>query len=300
MAKKYTSTINEYHLNLHQPTKKQFAMYDLGPYLEEYGERASKPHIHSFYQIIWFKKGKGKHFVDFKEYEVADNSIFFIAKDQVHYFDKNQDYKGVLLNFNESFLVQKNSEVEFFLKCNIFNNLYQTPFCCVNSSINILLDDYLRLIRIELEKENEFGKEELLRGYLKAFLIQVQRRKNEFERDNEHASFLVDDKKMQLVKFITLVDENYKKGLTVMEYAEELHISTRTLSDLTNQFLGKSPSLIIQERIVLEARRLLLHSEMNINQIAYRLGFDDPSYFVKYFKKHVQVSPSEFRKSITE
>lgn len=56
---------------------------------------------------------------------------------------------------------------------------------------------------------------------------------------------------------------------------------------------------MIQERIVLEAKRLLLHSEQNINQIGYTLGFEDPSYFVKYFKKHTKISPSAFKKSIS-
>ncbi len=298
MGKKNAQQINEYHLNLHQPAKEQFVLHDLGPYLVAHGPQASKAHIHSFYQIIWFKTGKGKHFVDFKEYEVTENSIFFIGKDQVHYFDSNTDYTGVLLHFNESFLIQDNSQVEFFLKCNLFNNPYQVPVYAVESGTQDILENYLKLIRLELNKKEEFGQDELLRVYLKAFLIQIQRRKNEFEKNTELPSFLVDEKRMQLLKFINLVDEHYKAGLTVSDYAKHMYISSRTLSDLTNQLLGKSPSLIIQERIVLEAQRLLLHSEMNINQIAYRLGFDDPSYFVKYFKKHSQLSPSEFRKSI--
>ncbi|MEJ5056083.1 AraC family transcriptional regulator [Sphingobacterium sp. MYb382] len=298
MKRKNALPINEYHLNANQPAKAQFAIYDLEPYLKEHGEHASIPHIHSFYQVIWFKSGNGKHFVDFKEYDVIANSIFFISKDQVHYFDKNKHYSGVLLHFNESFLVQKNSEVEFFLKFNLFNNPYQLPSCCIASDVNQTLDGYLKLMDIELKNGNNFGHEELLRIYLKAFLIQVQRRKEEFEKQTVQEPFTRNDKRLQLLKFINLINENYKKGLTVLEYAQQMFISSRTLSDLTNQLLGKNPSQMIQERIVLEAKRLLLHSEMNVNQVAYRLGFDDASYFVKYFKKHTQVSPTEFRKSI--
>jgi AraC-like DNA-binding protein len=66
-----------------------------------------------------------------------------------------------------------------------------------------------------------------------------------------------------------------------------------------NQLLNKTPSQMIQERIILEAQRLLVHSELNVNQIGYRLGFDDPSYFLKYFKKHTKMSPSDFRKAIS-
>ena len=162
-----------------------------------------------------------------------------------------------------------------------------------------ILNEYLKQIERELACENNFGKEELLRAYLKSFLIQIQRRRNEFEKNGEQSSFQINEKRTQLIRFINLIDENYQKGLTITEYAHLLHISTRTLSDLTNQLLGKSPSLMIQERIILEAQRMLLYSELNVNQIGYRLGFDDPSYFVKYFKKHTKVSPSEFRRSIS-
>lgn len=288
----------EYHLNRLQPEKLQFAIFDLREYLTNDDGKTTYAHTHSFYQIIWFKSGRGKHYVDFKEYDVFDNAIFFIAKDQVHYFDDNRDYDGVLIHFNESFLVQNDNEVEFFLKCSMFNNPYQTPSCCIGRGIEPMLDEYIQQIQRELVNPRSFGQDELLKSYLKAFLIQVQRKKNEFEEKQGRDPFIVDEKRLQLIEFINLIDANHTKGLTVAEYAGLMHISSRTLSDLTHQSLNKTPSLMIQERIILEAQRLLLHSNLNVSQIAYRLGFDDPSYFVKYFKKHAAVSPTEFRKSI--
>jgi AraC-like DNA-binding protein len=299
MSKKNHDIINEYHLNQHQPGKLQFKIHDLDVYLKEHFGDTTKPHIHSFYQIIWFKKGTGKHFVDFKAYDVVENSLFFIAKNQVHYFDENTNYQGILIHFNESFLVQNDSEVDFFLKYNLFNSPYQEPSCCVNYSNNLFLDEYINLIKKELENENQFGEEELLRSYLKAFLIQVQRRKNYFENINEDSSVKINEKRIQLLKFANLIEENYTKGLNVSDYAQMMHVSNRTLSELVNKNLNKTPLQMIQERIVLEAQRLLLHSNLNINEIGYRLGFDDPSYFVKYFKKNTKLSPSEFRKSIS-
>src|SRR5690606_4552550 len=103
--KNVEDTINEYHLNRHEPDKAQFAIHNLNDYVKEHHRNTTTPHIHSFYQIIWFRQGQGKHFVDFKEYNVADNTVFFIAKNQVHYFDSNTDYKGILLHFNEAFLI---------------------------------------------------------------------------------------------------------------------------------------------------------------------------------------------------
>lgn len=298
MATNRHDQISEYHLNRNQPDKPQFAIYDMEDYLGKHQGNASKPHIHSFYQIIWFKSGAGKHYVDFKEYEVSENSIFFIAKNQVHHFDANTNYKGILIHFNELFLVQKDTEMDFLLKCNLFNNPYQQPSCCVGSNIQYVLDQYIQQIMGELNGQDTFAKEELLRIYLKAFLIQIQRRKNGLEQVNGQQYAAVNEKRMQLMEFVNLIDENYKKGYTVSEYARLMHISTRTLSDLTSQLVNKTPSQMIQERIILESQRLLLHSDLNVGQIGYRLGFDDPSYFVKYFKKHTNISPSEFRNSI--
>lgn len=299
MSKVNNQNIHEYHLNLHEPSKQQFKIYEMHSYLKDHGEKASKPHIHSYYQIIWFKKGTGKHYVDFKEYEVTDNSLFFIAKNQVHYFDDSIDYHGVIIVFNESFIVQKDSEVEFFLKCNIFKNPYQRPSCCVGTDMDSILNQYLALINLELNHEDDFGQGELLRMYLRSFLVQVQRTKIESEKSIGEESFYVDDKKMLLIHFNNLIDEHYKEGLSIAQYAALLFISARTLSDLTNQLLGKSPSMMVQERIVLEAKRLLLHSDQHVNQVGYTLGFEDPSYFVKYFKKHTKMSPTEFKKSIS-
>jgi AraC family transcriptional regulator, transcriptional activator of pobA len=298
MASNKSEQITEYHLNRNQPEKPQLAIYDMEDYLSKHQGNATKPHIHSYYQIIWFKTGTGKHFVDFKEYDVFENAIFFIAKNQVHYFDTGAHYKGVLIHFNEFFLVQKDAEMDFMLKCSLFKNPYQQPSCCGGRGIEHILDQYIHQIMAELNAQDTFAQEELLRIYLKAFLIQVQRRKNEFEQINGQANSGANEKRMQLMEFVNLVDENYKKGYTVSGYARLMHVSTRTLSDLTGQLLNKTPSQLIQERIILEAQRLLLHSNLHVGQVGHRLGFDDPSYFVKYFKKHTAVSPSDFRKSL--
>ena len=296
---KQKDAIGEYHLNKDRPDKPQFAIHDLKAYLTINQGKANKPHIHSFYQIIWFKKGAGKHFVDFKQYDVFENAIFFIGKNQVHYFDENMDYDGILIHFSELFLGPNESSIDYLMKYSLFNNPYQMASCCIGQGIENTLSGYIDQIYAELATEEDFARDELLRTYLKAFLIQVQRRKNDFEQANGKMPFMPDEKREQLIRFVNLVDGNFNKGFAVAEYAQLLHISPRTLSDLTAQTLNKTPLTVIQERIILEAQRLLLHSGLNVNQIGYRLWFDDPSYFVKYFKKHTKISPSEFRRSIS-
>ncbi|WP_018626230.1 helix-turn-helix domain-containing protein [Niabella aurantiaca] len=299
MVKKKDRVITEYHLNQHRPDQPQLAIHDLRSYLTEHQKDTTRPHIHSFYQVIWFKKGSGIHFVDFKGHRVQGSLLFFIARDQVHYFDQRTDYEGVLIHFNELFVGSKDGGVGFPAGLDLFGNPYQAPFCPVDKGTAMLLEAYLQLIKTELNNEGTFAREALLSIYLKALLIQAQRSKNEFEKRAGNTSFMPDEKRRLLNHFVNLVDQHYTKGLTVSGYAGLLHISARTLSDLTRQILNKTPSQMIQERITLEAQRLLLHSGLNINQIGYRLGFDDPSYFVKYFKKHIRRSPSAFRKSLS-
>ncbi|RZJ84504.1 MAG: helix-turn-helix domain-containing protein [Chryseobacterium sp.] len=290
-------TISEYHLDSDTPGKLQFEIQSIRQLGNDRKPNMVSPHIHSFYQIIWFKSGVGKHFVDFNEYEVSENTIFFIAKNQVHAFD-DVDYDGYVIHFAEEFLVQKDNDVDFFLKCSIFNNAYQLPSVCAGSGNEHKLDEYIRQMQVELGEHRKYGQQDLLRLYLKAFLIQVQRRKYELEEMNRGiAPFVVDEKRAQLIRFVNLIEENYTKGLKASSYAQMLFVSLRTLSNLTLQLVNKKPSEMVHERIILEAKRLLLHSDLNVNQIADKIGFEDPSYFVKYFKKYTGQSPTSFRKS---
>jgi len=145
MKMKKSNDINEYHLHRKEPTKRQFDIFDLGEYLKENIEHSSKPHSHSYYQLIWFHCNEGNHFVDFKSFQIKKNRLFFIAKNQVHYFEKGIDYKGILLHFNESFLIQNERDIDFFINYNLFNNL-ETPYFQIPSALISTLDIYLNLI----------------------------------------------------------------------------------------------------------------------------------------------------------
>lgn len=297
MGHKYISKLNEPFGNLYKSNNIQFEVHELSEYLKKKDYSEMEFHVHDLYQIIWFKSGEGKHYIDSKEYNVSANSIFFIAKNQVHHFDSNTEYMGALISFNESFLLEQNSEIERLLRSSLFYDSYQNPLCYIRNNVDNMLNEYLKLIKNELKNENIFGQRELLWAYLKAFLIQIQRGKNEYKKVEGKGIFLMNEKRMRLIQYINLIDKNFPKGLTIAEYADLLEISVKTLYNLTSELLDKNPSSMIQERVILEIQRLLLYSNLNVDQIGYRLGFDDPSYFVKYFKKYTKVSPTEFRKT---
>jgi AraC family transcriptional activator of pobA len=293
------SKISEYHLHKDLPEKRQFEVFSLKEYLKKNSPDTIRPHIHSFYQVLWFYEGEGAHFVDFKKYEVHPNTLFFIGKNQVHYFDEYLGYEGIMIHFNERFLVQNENDINFFLKYNLFNDPYQQPFCKISAQAEKDLNMLMSQINTELSKADGFGQLELLRSYLNAFLIFAHREKANLHLNKENKLHATDEKHLQLLRFIDLVESNYHGNLTISEYAALLNISSKTLTELTNKIIFKTPSMIIQERVMIEAQRLLTHSGLNVNQIGYKLGFEDPSYFVKYFKKYAKLSPGEFRKFIS-
>lgn len=280
--------------------KRQFVfdLIKLEDHLDQMQNDALSPHSVPYYKIIWFTEGKGRHKVDFAHLDIHDNSVLFISENQPQAFDK-LDYKGFIIRFNKEFLVQKESDVDFFVRCVLFNSPIQEPLCYLGKNAINKLKNYIVLIKDELNNERSFGKEETLRLFLKAFLIQVQRCKlyNVKNKDLSNIKFIVDEKRNLLIQFVNLIEEHFKDGYNLSQYSSILNISTRTLSNITQTILNKNPSEIIQERVLLEAKRLLLYSNMTTREIGFSLGFSDPSYFVKFFKKHTDKTPLQFKRT---
>lgn len=290
--KENTPPIAQYHLHKEQPEKLQFEVHSLGEYLGKNKQHATIPHSHSFYQILWFFKRGGRHFLDFNSYEIEDNTLFFIAKNQIHYFDNQSENEGILIHFNESFLLQ--SDVDVFLKYKVFNNVGRPCFSICDATIE-QVNSYLQLINQELTVDAPFGHRQVLRYLLKSLLILLER---------EHRTTQGTDIKLtshydqQYLQFRELIEQHYTQGFSVSDYASLLNISSKTLTTIVKTVSSKSPSQLIAERVILEAERLLSFTSLKVNEIAYKLGFEDDSYFVKYFKRHVKKSPSTYRKAL--
>lgn len=290
---KSSSDINEYHLHQNEPTKRQFDFFDLELYLGGNLGHSSMPHSHSFYQLIWFHSNEGKHFVDFESFDIKRDRLFFIAKNQVHYFEKRKDCKGVLLHFNESFIHQNERDIDFFIEYNLFNNL-EVPYFQIPPALISTFENYVNQIKTEIGNTDSFGHQSILTHTLKSLLISIEREKRkDLPKVETYASPL------PFLEFRKLLEEGYRKNWSVSKYAQDLNISTKTLNNLIKSKTGKTTSTLINDRIILEAKRLLCHSDSFVNQIGYDLGFEDASYFVKFFKKHVNLTPSDFRNSIS-
>ena len=179
-----------------------------------------------------------------------------------------------------------------FLEYNAFHTYEGTPYYIIDEPTSKLLQPLIDEMELEAERNGELGNIDILKSLLTIFLAKIERYgKHEAEQtvDYRKPSHLL------FIRFRQLLEQEYKQLHTVQEYANRLNVSVRSLSNSVNECSGKSPLIFINNRIILEAKRLVLYSDLMIKEIAYMLGYDDPSYFVKHFKRHTGYLPSEFR-----
>lgn len=278
--------------DLDSVSQMQFEMTELSRLFAENGSHPYEAHIHSFYQIIWFRKGTGVHYVDFKEYPVADNTMFFISPGQIHYFETGRQVEGVVIHFNESFLSDEGSSENVFLKYNVFNAFDASPYYLIRRENAGKLTLLVNEMEEETRNEGLFAHSDLLKYLIKMLLIYVQRTG---ERGHGLPLCINNAANRTFVRFRQSLEHHYRSMHTVKEYAAHLNVSTKTLTNCVYESSHSTPLALINDRIVLEAKRQLLHSSLKVKEIAFQLGFEDPSYFIKFFKRYVGCLPVEFR-----
>lgn len=254
------------------------------------------PHVHSFYEILWFQSGCGKHIVDFAEYEVKPNTIFFLAPGQIHNFDKKEGYTGLAIKMCTDFMRDTTGNANYdnrdFLKYNIFHTFDTIPYYNIYPETANILQNIAEDMEKEAHNSNQFGNIEILKSLLQIFLVKTIR--HGVKGNSIHLDTLKPSHQL-FVKFRQMVEQEYKNMHTVQEYADSLNVAVRTLNKCVNECSNKSPLAFINDRIMLEAKRLVRYTNLMFKEIAYELGYEDPSYFVKLFKRQTGYLPSDFR-----
>lgn len=285
-------TLASYSIQDENHSGLELELHFMPEFFHENGCGTMAPHIHEFYQIIWFRHGKGIHHIDFVDYPITDNTIFFVAPGQIHAFDGLNNYEGVIILFNASFLADEESSESIFLKYNVFNAYDSCPYCKVSHEEAERLMTLVNEMYREYPLTKAFAHKDYMQYLVHLFLVRVQR---SGERNEEPKLYITSTANRTFVRFRQLLEQNFHQLHTVQAYADMLNISTRTLTKYVGQSTHHSPLQIINDRIVLEAKRKLHHTSLNIKEIGYELGFEDPSYFVKFFKRLTGMMPKEFR-----
>ncbi|MFZ9660249.1 MAG: helix-turn-helix domain-containing protein [Chitinophagaceae bacterium] len=248
------------------------------------------PHRDNFYNIFWYQKGTANHLVDFKPIKVKSNSILFVNKNRVQMLDPNGGYDGKFLLFTDNFFDQYPDDIKYLRNNILFNDLLEDPLINIkkNSPIISLFND----IEEELSRPSDSFQYQILHNLLHNLLLMAERER----RTSGFNEIKKGDNLDYTVLFKNLLEDNFKTVKSVTGYASLMLVSEKKLNKATTSTLGKSAKELIDERIVLEAKRVLAHTNNSIKEIGFELGFDEPTNFIKYFRKHENKTPIEFRK----
>ncbi|SFT41961.1 AraC-type DNA-binding protein [Lishizhenia tianjinensis] len=246
-----------------------------------------------YYSIIWIQSGKGKALIDTEVYNYEANTLFACSPFQPFMFAPQMESKGVVLHFHPNFFCIHKHHSEIACDGILFNNVYEHPF------VEITTEDVQQLSwLIEGMKNNvcadKLATQDAILSYLKLILIQCSRIKQETQEPQSDPASIVEENEL-LHRFKGAIEQHYKNLHAPKDYAELLHISPNALSKFVKANYGKTPSQLIAERIIIETKRELYLTNKTVEEIAYELGYEDPFYFSRFFKKHVQVSPSAYR-----
>jgi AraC family transcriptional activator of pobA len=237
-------------------------------------------HRHNFFYILALKTGAGNHEIDFTPYTIGDNNIFFMRSGQVHQLELKAGSTGYLMQFRDDFYYpHDNASKQLFRKAGKINH-YQ---------LNDKLLAALTYIAEEYTAKQE-GYQEAIKAHISIFFIELVRQLNESPAAN--ATLYMQER---LEEFLELLETHLFQHKPVAEYAAMMNLSTYQLNAITKETLGKTSSELMNEHIILEAKRYLLATSDQINQIADLLGYEDASYFIRFFKKHTGHSPEAFR-----
>ncbi|HTI61293.1 helix-turn-helix transcriptional regulator [Mucilaginibacter sp.] len=249
-------------------------------------------HRHDFFFILSLKNGQGNHEVDFVPYKVQDHSIFFLRPGQVHQLFLKVGSTGYLLEFNYKFYNPKGTAANQRLRKASNKN-----FCEFDAGRFDKLQTALESMFQEYTAREE-GFQEIIQSNLDIFCIEYTRQSPNPDGPAQApaANTYVQER---FEDFIELLDKHLTKFKQVSEYVDLMNLSPYQLNEITKSSVGKTASEVINEHIILEAKRYLLATPNQVKEIAEVLGYGDVSYFIRFFKKHTGLSPDVFRHNLS-
>ena len=257
----------------------------------EYPLDIEKPHRMGYNTILIITSGLGKHYIDFKPVDYTNGTVVFVAKDQVQSFDIKPGNSGYLIFFTDEFLEKNAVGFQALSHTWIYNYHVNIPKIQVNAEMREHFFDIIEKIYHEYKAGNVYAKTEVIKTLLYLLLIKSERIKRELINNNAL------NRSNLIFEFIDFTRQNISKTRNAKDIAKLMKISYKHLNNVCKQCLNKTSKEFIDEFIVIEAKRILISTDYTVKEITAMLGFDEPTNFVKYFKKHTGFSPAGFRKN---
>lgn len=244
----------------------------------------------SLLSVFWNEKNETLLTIDSVNYVIKPNQMVFLT--ELHKVDITKASEIHLIQFNRNFYCIDNHDSEIGCKGVLFFGASQVPIINLNEENTKKIELLWSVFKTEMESKDELQLE-MLQMLLKRLLILSTRI---FKEENKILH--LQETKMDIIRnFTFLVEVHFKKMHSVAEYADLMHKPAKSLTNLFANHIKRTPLQIIQDRIFLEAKRILKNSEKTIKETAFELGFEDIQSFSRFFKNKQGVSPKEFREN---
>jgi AraC family transcriptional regulator, transcriptional activator of pobA len=249
-------------------------------------EVSNSVHRHSYHEIFLFMKGSGTHMIDLEHHEMKAPCIHLVGPGQVHKLERSGDCEGLVILFEPHVQHQVLSDPDM-------RSFLRSGKAIAGGPAGDLLNDGA-VIAALMEKEiGDGGTTGVLENLLAALLLKCLHKAgvalDRKDRRSDVAS-----------RFVEMVDREFLQRRTVNAYATELAITPGHLNELVKKRLGRSAGTILSDRLLLEAKRLLLHADLSVKEVSFALCMEDPAYFTRMFRKATGFTPVEYRTRIRE
>jgi AraC family transcriptional regulator, transcriptional activator of pobA len=240
--------------------------------------------------------GEAVYKIGMQEYRMKAGSFYFMSPQQLRYYKKIKPWKGYVFLFSEEFMFR-------FSKTNIYK---EYPFFQLDANVQLHLSKQqtaelaVLLNRLhQVYNGSDTDKFKIIYHYLSLVLLQAKKwhaaQNNSLKETDRLVSLAKAFDELLEKHFFEIAAQKAERIFAVTDFAARLNVSTNYLSDTVKKETGKTPTQIIKDRTILEAKSLLRNTELTVSEVAYFLTFEDPSYFAKYFKSATGVSPSNFK-----
>lgn len=246
------------------------------------------PHRHNYYTVVWVKSGTGHHLIDFNIYPLQNNKVFFVGPGQIHQVVTGERPEGWVITFDTDFLAKAGIPASFLVSIHLFRQYNEAPPVALDKEAVGRLATIMSLLENYVNEPIDY-QSEALGAALKLFLIECVCQVEEVQGENDQ------DGPQLLFRFKQMVEEKFESWHKVSDYAGALAVTPKHLNHVVKTNIGCTAKDYIIDRIMTEAKRVLIHSDQSVKQIAIELGFSEPLHFNSFFKKRTNQAPLIFR-----
>lgn len=274
-------------------SREEFYIADIGKAYPHMSDNITITHTHDFYYLAWIEKGRFNYYVDTERYFVPDDSILMLPPGKMHRFESVSGLSGFAIHFSEAYFRSMHSQWANYFKYEIIKAF---PILHVSDELTAKkIKDLVENINNTYHLErNTISSTASLFSYLTLLLCTLEDTQ-EFKDAKHNSPSVGQPCKLLYLEFVNLLEQNFRNNHSVRFYADKLGIGLNALNKCCKANGAKTTVVVIRSRLIEEAKRLLLFTDMRSSEISAELGFSEQAHFVNFFRRYMNVSPKEYR-----